>query len=216
MRTPHTALLTGLLALAFGLTGSLVPSEASALVFCAKTRNPSKIKVRGDACKASETEVSVLGAPEVQGELDALASNVDSLASDVDGLTTDVDNLMSQSHIYVKTDFRPGNGGNALIGTAILCDEGDVATGGGVTSNSAGSTGPFVHYSGPALDDLGNPIGWRIGIGQVSNDIEFHVICAAVGGPFAGSPNPGPGPGVTPPVVTAPPGGTITLGQGLR
>lgn len=62
MREMTRSMFGALIGLAFATSGVFVAHEADALVFCAKTRNPSKIKVRGDACKpGKETEVSVAG-----------------------------------------------------------------------------------------------------------------------------------------------------------
>ena len=66
-----------ILGIALAGASSFIASEAEALVFCAKAKNPAKIKVRGDACKVpKETEVSVLDIPEVQAEFDALEAGL--------------------------------------------------------------------------------------------------------------------------------------------
>lgn len=77
MRKMTRAMFGALIGLALAAGGGLVASEAEALVFCAKTKNPSKIKVRGDACKVGkETEVSIADLPAVQAELDALEASL--------------------------------------------------------------------------------------------------------------------------------------------
>ena len=71
MRRIMCTVFASILGIALAGASSFIASEAEALVFCAKAKNPAKIKVRGDACKVpKETEVSVLDIPEVQAEFD--------------------------------------------------------------------------------------------------------------------------------------------------
>ncbi len=166
MRGITTTLLTGLLGIGFGFAGGFVPSDASAVVFCSKNKKPDKIKVRGSECKDNETEVSVLDNPDLDSELG--------------GIDKDLNDLLDPDRIYVVSETR---GGAGLRSVSILCDENDVATGGGVTSFATGSAGPFLQLSGPELDDFGTPIGWRMTIRDIKFDIEVHVICFDVGDP---------------------------------
>lgn len=93
------------------------------------------------------------------------------------------------AEIYVRSEPAPEVVGG-FGGSTVFCDEGDVATGGGVScpvsgACGSGSNGPFVSYAGPVLNDLGQPIGWEFAMDFVAVSAtplarELYVVCADV------------------------------------
>ncbi len=92
------------------------------------------------------------------------------------------------AEIYVVSQPAPEVTGG-FGGSTVFCNEGDVATGGGVScpvsgSCSSGSAGPFVSYAGPVLDSAGKPYGWEFAMSNTSVGSpisrELYVVCAAV------------------------------------
>lgn len=92
------------------------------------------------------------------------------------------------AEIYVVSKPAPEVVGG-FGGSTVFCNEGDVATGGGVScpvngSCSSGSAGPFISYAGPVLDSASKPYGWEFAMSNtaVGSTIfrELYVVCAAV------------------------------------
>jgi hypothetical protein len=67
--------------------------------------------------------------------------------------------------------------GVILVSTQAMCDEGDVATGGGVTATQAPILGVIVS-SMPVDDGEGTPIGWS---GTVTGSLTVYAICMYTG-----------------------------------
>lgn len=90
--------------------------------------------------------------------------------------------------IYTRSTPAPPVVGS-FLGTTVRCDEGDVATGGGVScpttgSCSSGSNGPFISIAGPVLDADGKPVGFEFAMSnlEIGSPIrrELYVICADI------------------------------------
>jgi hypothetical protein len=63
--------------------------------------------------------------------------------------------------------------GVILVSTQAMCEEGDVATGGGVTATQAPILGVVVS-SAPVDNGEGTPIGWS---GTVTGSLTVYAIC---------------------------------------
>ncbi len=90
--------------------------------------------------------------------------------------------------IYVRSIPSPNVVGT-FGGSTVMCDQGDVATGGGVSCPpnggcQSGTNGPFVSTAGPVLDPSGTPNGWEFSMANVTIgapiERELYVICADI------------------------------------